>query len=796
MIKKILLLSAILMPFVIKAQLGVGSWKLYSSFSGVTDLVETPSKVYYTSNSLLFSYDKDNDETYTYSVSNRLNDNEVKRIFYNAGNKYLAIVYGNANIDLLYDNGKVVSLPDIKDVPMNFTKNINDVAFDDNKIYVATNFGLVIFDDKKHEVIQSGNYNRNIEVVDVVDNHILIISDYDYYWLPLGDRISDFSKFRKLGRSVVKDVQKLSDGKFIALCGNNNLIRIYEADINANRLVYPKEISVNGLSFIYPDADGNYYLYSSDTIYKVSQAGEVTTESIPATLRGDKIGLWKGLDSMWAGDTSGIGNYSVSGNEVTILSDKYVPDAMTVRKVGRLYTSPSGKIYASSFGNSHNLPAFKDKNNELYYVNIIKEGTVRDVTPLEFEVQCANNQSLSRAPYGFKDGYDIVEDPDDPDAYYVGSMWDGVYRIKDRKQTHKYYKDNSTLVEVIENFGLRALSMDFDRLGNLWVGNDAMSSQPYVLHMLSAEGLKKDKTTVADWKKFNIDVLGERDMKVYACKKSNMIFYFSGAYECAIVAYDMKGTTSVADDIFYSWEGFVDQDGKKYNYTYVYSIAEDKDGRVWIGTTDGVIEITRPAEATNPNMRINRIKVPRNDGTNYADYLLASQNVFAIAVDNSNRKWLATETAGVYLVNEDGSQILEHYDMDNSILPSNTVYAVACDPNSNSVYFGTEFGLVEYSGTSAPAHEDYSEVYAYPNPVRPDYTGWITVKGLMDNSLVKIADAAGNVLFQGVSEGGMITWDGCNTSGQRVKTGVYYVFASQNGSGQSTGAVTKILVVN
>ena len=104
--------------------------------------------------------------------------------------------------------------------------------------------------------------------------------------------------------------------------------------------------------------------------------------------------------------------------------------------------------------------------------------------------------------------------------------------------------------------------------------------------------------------------------------------------------------------------------------------------------------------------------------------------------------------------------------------------------------------LYKYNATAAPAAEDYSEVIAYPNPVRPDYSGWITIKGLMNNSLVKIADAAGNVVFQTTSEGGMAIWNGCNLSGERVRTGVYYVFASQSGDGISTSAaVTKILVV-
>jgi hypothetical protein len=111
------------------------------------------------------------------------------------------------------------------------------------------------------------------------------------------------------------------------------------------------------------------------------------------------------------------------------------------------------------------------------------------------------------------------------------------------------------------------------------------------------------------------------------------------------------------------------------------------------------------------------------------------------------------------------------------------------------VYIGLSTGLITYSSTTVAAATDYSNVYAYPNPVRPDYTGWITVTGLMDNSLVKIADAAGNVVYQTRSNGGMAVWDGCNASGDRVSTGVYFVFASQNENDNATAVVTKIMVV-
>ncbi len=187
--------------------------------------------------------------------------------------------------------------------------------------------------------------------------------------------------------------------------------------------------------------------------------------------------------------------------------------------------------------------------------------------------------------------------------------------------------------------------------------------------------------------------------------------------------------------------------------------------------------------------------MPRNDGTNLADYLLDGQQVNCIAVDGSNRKWIGTNASGLFLVSADGSQIIKQFNTSNSYLSSNTIYSVCCNPNSNSVYVVTSSGFLEYMSDSTPAEDDYSSVYAYPNPVRPDFTGLITIKGLMDNSLVKIADPSGNVVKQLKSNGGMATWDGCNESGTRVKTGVYFVLASQGDSDGNQSAVTKIMII-
>lgn len=160
----------------------------------------------------------------------------------------------------------------------------------------------------------------------------------------------------------------------------------------------------------------------------------------------------------------------------------------------------------------------------------------------------------------------------------------------------------------------------------------------------------------------------------------------------------------------------------------------------------------------------------------------------------NNHKWIAAAGSGLYRVNEDGTQILDHFTTENSDIPSDNVMSIYPDPNSNKVYVGTDIGLSILHSTSAPAKSNYKEVYAYPNPVTPDYTGYITITNLMKDSQVKIADAAGRTFFEATSDGGSVVWDGCDSSGHRVKSGVYFVYAFQKNGSDAT--VTKIVVVN
>lgn len=789
MIKRILFILITIISFTTAwAQTSVGNWKVYSMFSTISKIEQTSEKVYFISGNNLYSFDKNTEEVYNYTLRNKLNDNIVNDIYYNKENKYLLITYYSGNIDLLYDNGEVVNLPDIKNANLNYSREINDVAFMGDNIFVATKFGLIVFDEKRQEVKYSGVYDKEISLVTCVGEYVVIDQNHALYYIHKDDRFEVFDSYIQFSSGYwLEDIEGLNNNKLLF----RNLDKsIYIFDINFDKKNY-KRIDISptktNSNLIYGEEE--YYFVNNKVIYSVSLDGEKTTNStLPNELASQVVSVWNNPNEVWVGNEEGLANYSVNDNNITVLYDKFKPQAISVDYPFFITCDKDGKIYVS---NKSESICYGFGYNKKAFISTIDNGNTEDITPIEFTASHANNPSKEQ----LYDIYQLAIDPEDPDIYYIGSHWEGMYKVKDRKTIAQYDPSTSSL---LESWGCRVNAIAFDKENNLWCTNEVISANQPALHILPAAARKKDSTTPQDWIPINLgDFQALKDVQILICKKSNMIFLCDGKWGGMIVAYDTKGTyTDTSDDNYLLWNSFIDQDGKSYTFNRVSTLAEDKNGKVWIGTSNGVIELSNPKNATNPSFTVTRIKVPRNDGTNYADYLLDAIHVTSISVDNSNRKWLGTMSDGVYLVNENGSKILEHFTSENSYHPGGITYSVYAYPFSNSVFMGTEYGLVEYSSDSSPAMEDYSNIYAYPNPVKPDYTGLITITGLMDNSLVKITDSAGHVFYTSRSEGGMVTWDGCNSVGERVKSGVYFVYVSQNENQKSSGAVTKIMIIN
>lgn len=789
MIKRLLLILIAFVSFTTAvAQTAVGNWKVYSMFSDIKKMEQSHNKVYYLSGTNLFSFDKETEETYSYTLKNKLNDITVDNIYYNNEKNYLLITYSSGNIDLLYDDGTVVNLPDIKNSTLNYSLEINDVAFLGDCIYVATKFGLIVFDETRHEVKYSGVYDKEISLVACVGDYIVIDQNRALYYIHKDDRFETFDSYTNIAKgNYLDDMQGISDNKMLVRLTSKN-INLYTIDFSLNK-INSTSVDVTKTASNFINGKEEVYFVSNNTVNSVSSDGVKTSHSsIPAELSSQIVSIWDDPDKLWVGNKDGIANYDVSDNGLTVLYDKFKPQALNVDYPVFITSDKNGKIYVSNMSESMYYD-FTYRNKS--FISSIDKDEIKDVAPTEFTASHRSNPSKEI----LYDTYQLAVDPEDPEIYYVGSFWEGLYKVKDGKTIAQYNPENSSLTE---SWGCRVNAVAFDKENNLWCTNEIVAEGLPSLHILPAEARKKETTTVQDWIPITLgSFYSSKDVRLLMCKKSNMIFICDGKWIGYVVAYDTNGTyTDTSDDKFMMWNKFIDQDGKNYSYNRVSALAEDKNGKVWIGTTSGIIEISNPKNATNTSLTVTRLKVPRNDGTNYADYLLDGVHVTSISVDNSNRKWIGTMSDGVYLVNENGTEILEHFTSENSYLPGGITYSVLAHPHNNSVFMGTEFGLVEYSSDSSPAKEDYSEIYAYPNPVKPEYTGLITITGLMDNSLIKIADSAGNVFYSSRSEGGMVTWDGCNSAGERVKSGVYFVYVSQNENEQSSGAVTKIMIIN
>lgn len=789
MIKRLLLILIAFVSFTTAvAQTAVGNWKVYSMFSDIKKMEQSHNKVYYLSGTNLFSFDKETEETYSYTLKNKLNDITVDNIYYNNEKNYLLITYSSGNIDLLYDDGTVVNLPDIKNSTLNYSLEINDVAFLGDCIYVATKFGLIVFDETRHEVKYSGVYDKEISLVACVGDYIVIDQNRALYYIHKDDRFETFDSYTNIAKgNYLDDMQGISDNKMLVRLTSKN-INLYTIDFSLNK-INSTSVDVTKTASNIVNGKEEVYFVSNNTVNSVSSDGVKTSHSsIPAELSSQIVSIWDDPDKLWVGNKDGIANYDVSDNGLTVLYDKFKPQALNVDYPVFITSDKNGKIYVSNMSESMYYD-FTYRNKS--FISSIDKDEIKDVAPTEFTASHRSNPSKEI----LYDTYQLAVDPEDPEIYYVGSFWEGLYKVKDGKTIAQYNPENSSLTE---SWGCRVNAVAFDKENNLWCTNEIVAEGLPSLHILPAEARKKETTTVQDWIPITLgSFYSSKDVRLLMCKKSNMIFICDGKWIGYVVAYDTNGTyTDTSDDKFMMWNKFIDQDGKNYSYNRVSALAEDKNGKVWIGTTSGIIEISNPKNATNTSLTVTRLKVPRNDGTNYADYLLDGVHVTSISVDNSNRKWIGTMSDGVYLVNENGTEILEHFTSENSYLPGGITYSVLAHPHNNSVFMGTEFGLVEYSSDSSPAKEDYSEIYAYPNPVKPEYTGLITITGLMDNSLIKIADSAGNVFYSSRSEGGMVTWDGCNSAGERVKSGVYFVYVSQNENEQSSGAVTKIMIIN
>ncbi len=798
------------------AQHAPGSWRTFPmSGEFYEQVMDTESMVFYITGGSLYSYDKEYNETTYYAPGVQLTGSDVKAMYYNHIEKYVFVAYSDANIDLVYEDGRIVNLPEIKNSSLTVSKAINHVAFATDRIYVATDFGLVVYDEKDHVVKESAMLSGGMSVVLASDEYIFTVKDYKFMCSPVNERHNSWEKFTSLTGISIEQILQVDAHNYLYVSGTGSSAGIYKLTENApTSASIAKVVDTPSITSFYRYKDGFMAQCSAGMVVLDSNGNYVSTTAIPSQLTGDIMSSYDGLNKIWAANHYGLGCFDITGGGLTVLSERFRPESSLMLGAAFCEPTPDGKgVYVTRAGWSSFHPAGRVSDIISYQYPYICElydwdnGTFTAIHPYGVDNAFSSSKSYAKSigsGYYYAGSGNTLVDPNDPTLIYHISECEGLVLLRNNN-VEKVFGLNRGEIPLNFTWIYRLENATFDQFGNLWVGGWCDSAPCYsVLKKEAVDRLSTnpeslssaDFMTVTAWPS---SVSGWLDMKLVSIPGTGKMIYTAGNWEAPIIGYDTKGTSSLDDDTAIIYTYLLDQDGASSNPTTKASLTVDKNGWVWIGTSSGVFVVKDTDQlGTNSSNKLNviRPKVARNDGTNYADYLLSSETILYIAVDPSNRKWIATQSSGLYLVNEDGTEILEHFTSSNSPLATDCIFTVACDPAGNDVLIGTDKGMYLYSSTSAPAAEDYSEVYAYPNPVRPDYSGWITINGLMDNSLVKIADMKGNVLYSTVSEGGMVVWDGCNADGSRVRSGVYLVLASQNASGDPSGVVTKIVVIN
>lgn len=798
MSKRILLIAMMCcVNILLHAQQAVGQWQLYPTKSTVAGIVyeSNGDEVYYMSGSNLFSYDKSTSEIETYNTGNYLSDNGIKNIYYNYDKSYLMIIYDNSNIDLVYSDKRVINIPDLKNTIMMYSKSINDVVFGKDKIYLATDFGIVILNDDRYEVFESYIYGKSITKMTIVGEFLMIYTDGELYMTSNKPGLYDFSSsWRRVDMgnitpTKVSYLYTINDRQVFFACDDKSYIFNLEdysfTEQSVSYYCYASSINKTKSGYLFSFEDIARFISSDFT--EDNQLKVIETKRLTDTkLQKGYYSSYNNDNTVWCCTAAGISHVDIDAknNNLTWL----------VTPTGYNTSSVSNPQYIQV----HNNRLYVKNMGPYMYSSDMTTATVISVCDLdnyEWSELGLDNVQLhygSSKEGALRSSLNMAFDPDSSDIFYTGSWFDGIHKFDGCEYVGNYNTTNSPLDRP---WAMLASFSDFDRDGNLWtvMVNNTVTKNA-LLACLPADKKVKDPATVeiSDWVTYDVGANIDYFINLLVCKRSPYVFVIHSRLVSPTRITVINRNTGESR-IFST---FIDQDGGSFGNGVLNFITaqEDKNGNVWIGTTSGPIVLNNISNIMNNNYRCTRVKVPRNDGTNYADYLLEDEAINDIVVDGANRKWLATSSSGVYLVSDNGTEILENHTTDNSLIPSNLVYDMTMNDASGELFVATDLGVASYRSDVSEVAPNYDNVIVFPNPVRPDYTGWITIQGLMDNSLVKITDVSGNLFSQGYANGGTYLWDGRTAAGERVKTGVYLVYASQ--SGGSSGVVAKVMVVN
>lgn len=767
----------------------IGQWKSHFSFRNGLFVDEVDNYWVGATESGLIMVNKKDYSISTFTKSEGLSDHGISAL--KASGNLLFIGYESGNIDILKNN-KVTNVNDLKLKLMSGRKAINHFHMIENKLYCSTDFGILVINPEKLETeatffIGENASSLKVNQVSSDQNYLYAATekgvlralinapDIHIYtaWRQFSSSDENYLSVAVINNQVIAARGDVGEDVFIEKISENessvlSTLNEFRNIVNSNNqliIVTATNLFIHNANLVLesnlsnPESSGNSITHNfSDAIYSDGQI--FVSDRVQGVLRYNN-GDWT--------------RYLPQGP-----ANNFVDD---VHFIGdKLWLVPGGKT--SAWNNERRSPS----------VSILTSHGWHHMTR-------GNTPTFEKAI----DLVSITLVPENPSKVFVNSWGSGIFEIDvvDNKfeVANHFFTPKNGLVNIFadDRQFVRVASSAWDKNNILWATN-SLVHEPIVAYF-PAEN---------EWKRYYYGALSENMAMapLLVTPNGDKWLVVQRGNAKGLFIWNDNGTPKDPSDDYYKSaihpSGdtdernvgqvlLIDKDGERVTDN-IYAMVQDNSGQIWLGTDKGILVNYQPQLIFNQEVPLfSRIQIAREDGSKYADYLLANEVVSAIAVDGGNRKWIGTQGSGVFLVSPDGTKQLEAFTVDNSALPSNYISSIAIDDNTGEVFFGTGAGLVSYRGKATKGESSFSNIYAFPNPVRPDFSGTITITGLMSNSNVKITDTAGRLVFETTSVGGQAFWDGRNFKGEAVKTGVYLVFVATD-DGKSSG-VTKIAII-
>ncbi|HNZ42275.1 MAG TPA: two-component regulator propeller domain-containing protein [Bacteroidales bacterium] len=768
------LLSCFFFAFIVLStwaqDVGIGEWQVYLPYRKAIAVDIVGEKVYCATPNSIFYYDKTDNSVNTLTKNNGLSDVNISTIRYSPQFGYLIVAYTNANIDLVAD-GEIINISDIKRKPIMGNKAINNITVYGDYAYLSCGFGIVVLDIARKEIKDTyyiGPDGNAINVLDLACDGIKFYAGTEkglYYADYANANLANYANWKKESRLPDTNATYNSVAVFQGKVFANRVNPAY----NQDTLYVLNDTIWQVLDTVYNDdvynmrVLNNHFLIAYTSHVAVYNANMIKEEIIWNYQPGyayPNCAVFDSDGATWIADK----NYGLVCSKNWTIT-KITPNGPGNNNVfamdiagSDLYVAPGG--VNNSWGNSwNNSGIFSYINNQW---NVLKDfdGVAYDT---------------------LVDIIDLAIDPRDNTHVFAASLYRGVVELKNGYITNVYGVNNSALELPFGSvyYWLGIGGVAFDANNNLWAVNTNCNN---LLKVRRTDGTWLSYSTIpylsqGNGGKVMVDQTGQK-----------WVLLMNGA---GLLVFNENGTwTDNSDNVTRLLTTSVGNGNLPSNS--VYSFAEDLDGQIWIGTDKGVAVFYDPENITLGGNFDAQLITVMQDGT--AQHLLAFEKVTAIAVDGANKKWFGTENAGVFLMSEDGQEQLFHFTEDNSPLLSNTITSIAIDEKTGVVYFGTSNGLVSFRAYATKGEEVFTNVYAYPNPVRENFSGMIGIKGLVKDATVKITDISGTLVYETLSEGGQAVWNGKNFHGESVRSGVYFVFCSSEDCTEKL--VTKIMVIN